>query len=271
MNELGSISFEVLPILRDEDSIRTNDKEVDGPGDWLLVPFKGHLKMRSSIARGALALLSVAAITGCQSGSTWSPTWWNPFHTTSTTTSTSRMCAARRSGPRRSPRRRTAAVRPPTRTRRITVALPPLIMAQHKIPMEIRATAQPGSQYPNSVAANGTYPTSNATPSATSANPYTTSPYGTNSPYAGPASPAATAAGIQPSRTILTGRPCRVPAPIRRRRLRHAPDRVAHCRHATTPNYGTSATPNYGASTTPNYGTSATPNYGANTTPELWP
>ena len=38
--------------------------------------------MRSSIARGALALLSVAAITGCQSGSTWSPTWWNPFHTT---------------------------------------------------------------------------------------------------------------------------------------------------------------------------------------------
>ena len=42
--------------------------------------------MRSSIARGALVLLSVAAMTGCQSGTTWSPTWWNPFHTTSTTT-----------------------------------------------------------------------------------------------------------------------------------------------------------------------------------------
>ena len=41
--------------------------------------------MRSSIARGALALLSVVAITGCQSGSTWSPTWWNPFHTTPAT------------------------------------------------------------------------------------------------------------------------------------------------------------------------------------------
>ena len=62
--------------------MRTNDKEVAAHWDRLLVPFKGHLNMRSSIARGALALLSVVAITGCQSGSTWSPTWWNPFHTT---------------------------------------------------------------------------------------------------------------------------------------------------------------------------------------------
>src|SRR5208283_5364971 len=67
--------------------MRTQDKEVVARRDRLLVHFKGHLKMRSSIARGALALLSVAAITGCQSGSTWSPTWWNPFHTTSSTAS----------------------------------------------------------------------------------------------------------------------------------------------------------------------------------------
>ena len=50
--------------------------------------------MRSSIPRGALALLLVAAITGCQSGSTWSPTWWNPFHTTPAATSTTSSVAA---------------------------------------------------------------------------------------------------------------------------------------------------------------------------------
>ena len=44
--------------------------------------------MRSSIARGGLALLTVAALTGCGS-STWSPTWWNPFHTTSNAPGTS--------------------------------------------------------------------------------------------------------------------------------------------------------------------------------------
>src|SRR5271166_1030688 len=73
--------------------MRTQDKEVATRRDRLLVHFKGHLKMRSSIARGALALLSVAAITGC-SGSTWSPTWWNPFHTTPSTTSSSSSVAA---------------------------------------------------------------------------------------------------------------------------------------------------------------------------------
>ncbi len=41
--------------------------------------------MRCSIARVAvaLALLSVAAITGCQSGGVWDPLVLNPFHTTS--------------------------------------------------------------------------------------------------------------------------------------------------------------------------------------------
>ena len=38
--------------------------------------------MRSSIARGALALLSVAAIAGCQSDTKWTPLWYNPFHCT---------------------------------------------------------------------------------------------------------------------------------------------------------------------------------------------
>ena len=73
--------------------MRTNDKEVAARWGRLLVPFKGHQNMRSSIARGALALLSVAAITGCQSGSTWSPTWWNPFHTTPAPTNSTSAAA----------------------------------------------------------------------------------------------------------------------------------------------------------------------------------
>ena len=75
--------------------------------------------MRSSIARGALALLSVAAITGCQNGSTWSPTWWNPFHTTPATTS-SYFFGSGAAGPAfdarhySSPGTATATARPPS-------------------------------------------------------------------------------------------------------------------------------------------------------------
>ena len=58
MKILGSFSLKVLPILRTRIQIRTNDKEVAARWDRLLVPFKGHQNMRSSIARGALALLS---------------------------------------------------------------------------------------------------------------------------------------------------------------------------------------------------------------------
>ena len=110
--------------------MRTNDKEVAARWDRLLVPFKGHLNMRSSIARGALALLSVAAITGCQSGSTWSPTWWNPFHTTAAATPSNSVASGCRPDLRRWPTRRpaavTAAARPPTRTRRIAAPLHPV-------------------------------------------------------------------------------------------------------------------------------------------------
>jgi hypothetical protein len=63
--------------------MRTKDKEVVAPGDWLLVHFKGHLKMRCSISWIVLALLSVSAITGCQTGTVWDPMVLNALHATS--------------------------------------------------------------------------------------------------------------------------------------------------------------------------------------------
>ena len=124
--------------------------------------------MRSSIARGVLALLSVAAITGCQSGSTWSPTWWNPFHTTSSYHLFD-FLGSGGAGPafvacqHRRPAAATAAARPPTRTRPIAAPRQPLT-APRRIPMEAAAMvplplariplrslpAAPGSAYPGS-------------------------------------------------------------------------------------------------------------------------
>ncbi len=50
--------------------------------------------MRSSIARGALALISVAAIAGCQSGSHWDPKWYNPFNYDTTAPATTSSVAS---------------------------------------------------------------------------------------------------------------------------------------------------------------------------------
>ncbi len=50
---------------------------------WLLVHFKGYLKMRCSISWVAFALLSVSAITGCQSGTVWDPVMLDALHVTS--------------------------------------------------------------------------------------------------------------------------------------------------------------------------------------------
>ena len=184
--------------------MRTNDKEVAARWDRLLVPFKGHLNMRSSIARGALALLSVAAITGCQSGSTWSPTWWNPFHTTPATTSSNSSVAAAPARPS------SLASSSPSGYGSGTTANPysPYsstlhpVTAPRRIPMEAAAMARlprvrtPVRSHPTGRAVHypGSYnsatPSSySATPGGTTANPYAN--YGNTTP----STPAGSAGG----------------------------------------------------------------------------
>jgi hypothetical protein len=60
--------------------MRTKDKEAVAPTGWLLTHFTGHLKMRCSIVWVALALLSVSAIAGCQTGTVWDPLVANALH-----------------------------------------------------------------------------------------------------------------------------------------------------------------------------------------------
>src|SRR5262245_31325810 len=50
--------------------------------------------MRSSIARGALALMSVAAIAGCQTGTHWDPKWYNPINRSADVPNTTSATAA---------------------------------------------------------------------------------------------------------------------------------------------------------------------------------
>ena len=91
---MSSISFELLPIFTDEDLDADQSKKVAARAGRASCSFQRTYEMRSSIARGALVLLSVVVITGCQSGSSWSPAWWNPFRTASSTTSPNPSVAA---------------------------------------------------------------------------------------------------------------------------------------------------------------------------------
>ena len=255
--------------------------------------------MRSSILRGALALLSVTAITGC-SGSTWSPTWWNPFHTTPSTTTSNTSVRRRRPGLRRWPHRRygsgttanpyspyRAALHPVTALRRVPTEIAAMArLLQIRIHLQQSGRIQRDEQHlPGQLQRHGTRfvlghtrrhggqsvwqlcQSRSVIPGPSTGSQY---PVLAANPYARHRR----LPGTYPTTSTPYGAstPAATPAGLRPARATVARCLAAQRRAtaaSTTPGYGSGATtPSYGSgATTPSYGSGATiPGYGAGAT-----
>ncbi len=281
--------------------MRTRDKKVAAWAERTSCPFQRTHEMRSSIARGALALLSVVALTGCQSGSSWSPTWWNPFRTTSSTTSPNSSVAAAPARPS------SLASSSPSGYGTSPTASPyspygsnaPSGVATSPNPYGGSYGTAPAGPYTSPVATSGpsgTYPSNynsaapssySATPGGTSANPYAN--YGNAQPSsvlpAGVQYPTVAANPYGQSSYPQTGTPYGASTPVAAPAGGTPPCTGDNCpvpgassNSYATPQGGygtparTSAAPSapYGGMV-PNYNTGATPSYGAGATPNTTP
>ncbi len=211
--------------------------------------------MRSSIARGALALLMVAAIAGCQN-THWDPVWYNPFHTSPNTVAATNAA----------PPARAASLDYSSTAAGYRTGTPSNAYAPYNTTTPVGYNGTPNSYsnssyggYPSNTQTSssqvyGNYPSSYNTPGGAYVGPaapsytnpaYTGAPANTpyttvaNNPY--PPASLATNPGTYPSTTTppCNGNNCPLPG-------------------TTSPGYNTPATQNYNTPTTQNYNTPAT-------------
>ena len=211
--------------------------------------------MRSSIARGALALLMVAAIAGCQN-THWDPVWYNPFHTSPNTVAATNAA----------PPARAASLDYSSTAAGYRTGTPSNAYAPYNTTTPVGYNGTPNSYsnssyggYPSNTQTSssqvyGNYPSSYNTPGGAYVGPaapsytnpaYTGAPANTpyttvaSNPY--PPTSLATNPGTYPSTTTppCNGNNCPLPG-------------------TTSPGYNTPATQNYNTPTTQNYNTPAT-------------